>query len=692
MTISRIMTPKLLQNYAFVNFALSGVSRNFVLFAVKKITFIKRLEFIICTILIIISFPCFSQQAKESQMISDIAEELAADESDPDAAALFTEYLSELSENPVKINSADEDEISRLFFLTPFQVKALAAYVRTSGKILTVYEIPSIAGFDRHIAEMIMPFIALEETAEADSLNKSVHATLISNFIFSPGKKDTSYLGSGLRNLTRLKVYSGRFSATLTSEKDAGEKFLSGSPPLPDFLSGSLCLSGKKLVKAIILGDYSLRLGTGIGINSSVRQAVRLTQPGIPACNDRLRPYSSTGETNFFRGAAAEFALAGSSLIIFGSLNRSDATLETGADTTMYIKSLYTSGLHNTESLLQKKDNITVTCYGISYSLSTSNFKAGINWTETRFSLPFKKEPGDPESVFDFEGKTNGLLSVNYSAVAGRMIIYGEASLNNSHSCAIVQGLSMRPSDRLSINLLLDSYPAGFTAFGGNGPVSGSGSSPQKGICAGFTFEAAKRFYILGGASLTIYPWLKYRCSFPSSARRHEITARFIPSDMVSMELNYGYRQSVYNQERMAGAPASRTTELRNIKLLFRYNSSDRLFLTTRICLNSFSPGKSHGAMILQEAGFTLKNTPVSIWMRYCLFGTDNWDTRIYVYENDLLYNFSIPALYGEGSRSYIMVKASLGRRLELRAKYGITCWENAAKDSGFRFQLRAWL
>ena len=96
--------------------------------------------------------------------------------------------------------------------------------------------------------------------------------------------------------------------------------------------------------------------------------------------------------------------------------------------------------------------------------------------------------------------------------------------------------------------------------------------------------------------------------------------------------------------------------------------------------------------MILQEAGFTLKNTPVSIWMRYCLFGTDNWDTRIYVYENDLLYNFSIPALYGEGSRSYIMVKASLGRRLELRAKYGITCWENAAKDSGFRFQLRAWL
>jgi len=55
------------------------------------------------------------------------------------------------------------------------------------------------------------------------------------------------------------------------------------------------------------------------------------------------------------------------------------------------------------------------------------------------------------------------------------------------------------------------------------------------------------------------------------------------------------------------------------------------------------------------------------------MFKTDSWDSRIYAYENDLLYSFSIPALSGEGSRSYIMVKWDISDSAEIRIKYGIT-------------------
>jgi hypothetical protein len=55
------------------------------------------------------------------------------------------------------------------------------------------------------------------------------------------------------------------------------------------------------------------------------------------------------------------------------------------------------------------------------------------------------------------------------------------------------------------------------------------------------------------------------------------------------------------------------------------------------------------------------------------LFSTDDWNSRIYTYENDLLYSFSIPALSGEGSRSYIMLKWKIADIAELRIKYGIT-------------------
>jgi hypothetical protein len=56
--------------------------------------------------------------------------------------------------------------------------------------------------------------------------------------------------------------------------------------------------------------------------------------------------------------------------------------------------------------------------------------------------------------------------------------------------------------------------------------------------------------------------------------------------------------------------------------------------------------------------------------MRYCVFGTDDYDSRIYTWENDLLYSFSIPALYGRGSRFYFMVGWKVSKKAEIRFKY----------------------
>jgi hypothetical protein len=77
--------------------------------------------------------------------------------------------------------------------------------------------------------------------------------------------------------------------------------------------------------------------------------------------------------------------------------------------------------------------------------------------------------------------------------------------------------------------------------------------------------------------------------------------------------------------------------------------------------------------MILQDINYRFRKVPVTIWFRFCLFRTDDWNSRIYAYENDLLYSFSIPALSGEGNRSYIMVKWDISDIADLRIKYAIT-------------------
>ena len=83
----------------------------------------------------------FCQESKLSEVIINIAEDLAASESDQEAAAAYIDLLYELAENPVNLNSANEDEIARLFFLSDFQVKALADYAHSTGRIISFNEL-----------------------------------------------------------------------------------------------------------------------------------------------------------------------------------------------------------------------------------------------------------------------------------------------------------------------------------------------------------------------------------------------------------------------------------------------------------------------------------------------------------------------------------------------------------------------
>jgi len=45
-----------------------------------------------------------------------------------------------------------------------------------------------------------------------------------------------------------------------------------------------------------------------------------------------------------------------------------------------------------------------------------------------------------------------------------------------------------------------------------------------------------------------------------------------------------------------------------------------------------------------QDLGLQISKDSCHTLARYCIYNTDDWDSRIYLYENDLLYSFSIPA------------------------------------------------
>ncbi len=410
---------------------------------------------------------------------------------------------------------------------------------------------------------------------------------------------------------------------------------------------------------------------------------------------DEIRPYTSADENNFFRGGAAEFSLKKLGLILFYSHKRIDASIQASSDSSaFFVENFYKTGLHNTLSLNDKKDAVAETSYGINLSFNFKSLKVGLCWSENRFLLPVKTDKSNAEDLYKFEGNRNQIYSLYYNSLINRILLFGELSLNNPQNLALVQGVTLRPSDRLILNILYRNYASGFVSFHGNGPGNTSSTSNEQGISGNFIFEAAKHLFISAGCDISNYPWLKYRCSFPSLTKKEEIRIKYLPFENLSFDLSYNFRYSMLDNPLENGIARVEEVKTRTIKGQAKFTLNNVTF-ALRADYKVADPSDSKGMLLLHDIIYRFRQVPVTLWFRYCIFNTDNWDSRLYTYENDLLYSFSIPALSGEGSRSYIMVKWEIGDIAELRFKYGLTSYlssanENEEKDE-IKIQFRIW-
>jgi hypothetical protein len=106
-----------------------------------------------------------------------------------------------------------------------------------------------------------------------------------------------------------------------------------------------------------------------------------------------------------------------------------------------------------------------------------------------------------------------------------------------------------------------------------------------------------------------------------------------------------------------------------NFRFNFIYRPDRRIKLQSRVELSGFQRGAeplSRGYVVFQDISYAFSKIPVTLSARYALFQTDTYDSRIWAYENDVLYFFSIPAYSGRGSRAYALVKCDIGKRIDL--------------------------
>ncbi len=634
---------------------------------------------------------------EENQSIKESVEEILALYEDADPAAMLEE-LEELKVSPVIINTGDEKEISRLFFLTEFQVMVLADHIKKNGSVVTLYELALLPAFDRNTVLLMAPYISLETVAPKGG--KNYGRTLLTMTVssrFSGNETGTE----GIRSLLKVKHEQGSISLGLTAENDPGEPFTFKNTPGTDFLSGYIEYEGKGFINRIIAGDFKIRAGEGLLFNSSRWMGSWLSSPSFMSGRSVSSPYTSTEENNFFRGISLTLGNMNAGAVLFASSNKIDARVLFAEDSiTIGVTNLVSGGIHTTESQLEARNSLTETIAGIRLIAGAEKIRGGISASSTWFSLPFLPDITKPENLHAFRGDRLVNLAADVRAGTGSILFFAEAGmdltdsasatgvLNLRDSWAATAGLRVKPSARITFNILARHFAPGYNAFHSGAFKAGSGSGNETGLSASLHLEAARHLFITAATDHYRIPTPRYRSSASSIGNRIEIKGEYQPRDNISMRLSWTSSSREYDAARETGAAISVTHTRRQLGFVFDIIPSQTLRLTTRASTSFITPAQEKGYLLSQDFCYSFRSVPLKLWFRYALCSTGGWDSRLYAWENDLLNSFSVPALYGDMTRSSIMLSWKPSDRVEARVKYGYT-YSGTNEENGIRQEVK---
>ena len=94
------------------------------------------------------------------EQLRAIAEDAGEEFDEKQLEALYTD-LSYLAEHPIDLNTATQDDLRKLPFLTDAQVDSILSYRRRYQHFTTIYELKTIEALDWFTCRRIAPFVCV---------------------------------------------------------------------------------------------------------------------------------------------------------------------------------------------------------------------------------------------------------------------------------------------------------------------------------------------------------------------------------------------------------------------------------------------------------------------------------------------------------------------------------------------------
>jgi hypothetical protein len=641
------------------------------------------------------------RQSIIEQRIEQIAESIENEAFDYNT--LF-EQLSVYIDFPLNLNKATVDELFSMGLLTNYQITQLILYRKNYGDLLSLYELAHIPGWNYETADLILPFVVVLADQERERItftklrNYGKHEVvarwmrvLETQLGYTPATPErllenpnARYLGSPDALFLRYRYRFGdRISFGFTGDKDPGEEFLRGSRRDGfDFYSAHLFLKDFGRFKHIAIGDYQAQFGQGLtfwsgfGFNRKTAFTMSTAQLG-----GGLRAYTSINEVLFLRGAAATlqegaFSFTGfySGKHITGTVNTTSAadSIDT-FEPEVVVSAFQEGGFHRTPRELTNRKAVFQEHFGGHLTFKNENLQLG--FTAVHMRLDAVVRPRFSEyNQFRFAGSDNTTMGLDYAWRFRNFYFFGETARSANGGVATLNGANIIMHPRLSFNVTQRYYSRDFQPIASVAFGEGSSTENESGVYLGLEFKPFKRWKVNAYYDQFKFPWLRFQADAPSTGNDFFVQAEYQPNSRTNFYMRYRHRTRQINvREVTEGVRFLVDNPRENMRFNFLYRPARSIKLQSRVELSSFERGQEgllRGYLVFQDVSYAFRKVPLTLTARYALFQTDGFDARIYAYENDVLYFFSIPAYSGRGARAFILAKYDLGKRVDLWVRW----------------------
>lgn len=623
------------------------------------------------------------------EQLRAIAEDAGEEFDEKQLEALYTD-LSYLAEHPIDLNMATQDDLRKLPFLTDAQVDSILSYRRRYQHFTTIYELKTIEALDWFTCRRIAPFVCVNRHGPerpaitlANLLHHGVSEWIVKysqtveqkrGYTPAPDSTTRRYLGEPFSHTVRYAyTFDDRLQAGFAAEKDAGEPFANTFHKGYDYYSAHFVLKDFGHLRTLAVGDFKATFGQGLVVSHDYAPARGTLTPEPEYRNNGFRRHYSTDEQQFFRGLAATLALSHWQLSLFGSSRKVDATTDGRT-----IASFKTNGLHRTRTERRSRHTVSLRAIGGNLRYARSRMHIGLTALAYDFGGQRVDPPPKPYNHYDFRGRSNVDLGLDYMIKNDRLKLFGETALSTaSGATATLAALQWTPTSEATATLLYRNYSPRYHALFASAFSRTARVRNEEGLYLGLALTPAPGWQFTGHADVFRHPWMKSRVSAPSIGNEYVVRIDWIdPRETIACYVRFR------SQRREADLRTGHEAALRPIvrrRLRAQLTLAPTLDWALRTALDFSlhqpdSAPAAHGRMISEAISWRPKRLPLRAELFAALFLTDGFAARIYSYEKNLLYTFATPSLYGRGLRlSGLLYWRPAGRRLTLSTKIGWT-------------------